>query len=124
MDRRKELKQLAREVKTEAGIYQIRNLKNGKVLIESTPNLKTMGGRRVQLEMGSHMNRRLQAEWDQFGGEAFAFEVLEVLKEPEEGWFDRDGALKKLKQKWLEKLRPFGEQGYHSEAELKGEQVP
>jgi len=42
MDRKKELKRLYKEIEIEAGIYQIRNTKNGKILIESTPNLKTI----------------------------------------------------------------------------------
>jgi len=118
VDRRKELKRLARETKTEGGVFQICNTRNGKVLVHETPDLKTMNGQRFQLEMGSHVNRELQQEWNEFGGAAFVFEVLEVLEEPETGYFDKRDALKKLKEKWLEKLQPFGEQGYNSASEL------
>lgn len=36
MDRKKELKQLYKETKIEAGVYQIRNTVNNKVFIGST----------------------------------------------------------------------------------------
>lgn len=112
MDRRKELKQEAREAKTDAGVYQIKNNRNGKVLIVSTRNFKTMNGQRFTLEMGSHTNKALQQEWREFGGEAFTFEVLEVLKKEDSPYFDERGALKKLEEAWLERLQPFGERGY------------
>lgn len=113
MDRREELKRQAKEIKTEAGIYQIGNLPNGKVLIVSTRDFKTMNGKQFTLQMGSHDNKVLQQEWKEFGEDAFAFDVLEVLEQPESGYFDEKGALKKLEEKWLERLQPFGDRGYH-----------
>lgn len=118
MDRR-DLKRLARETPVKAGVFQIRNLRNGKVLIEATRNLKTMNGQKFQLEMGSHMNRALQQEWQEYGSEAFAFEVLEELKPKEDAdpYYDEADALKKLLQKWLEQVQPFGERGYNEKKE-------
>lgn len=113
MDRKKELKQLYKEMKTEGGIYQIRNTKNNKVFVTYTPNFKTINGRRGMLAGGVHKNRQLQEEWNQYGSEAFVFEVLEVLKEKEEGFFDRADELKKLEKKWLEKLQPYDDRGYN-----------
>lgn len=113
MDRKKELKEQYKEMKTEAGVYQIKNTKNQKVLVVATPNLKTMNGRRMELQAGGHKNKQLQEEWKQFGEEAFVFEVLGILKEKEEGYFDKKEELKKLEEKWLEKLQPYGERGYH-----------
>ena len=115
MDRKKELKEQYKEIKTAAGVYQIRNLKNRKVLVETTPNLKTINGRLMQLRGGVHKNRQLQADWENFGEEAFVFEVLEVLEEKEDAFFDKKDALKKLGAKWLEKLQPYGEKGYNKE---------
>ncbi|HWI52914.1 MAG TPA: GIY-YIG nuclease family protein [Symbiobacteriaceae bacterium] len=114
---RKELKRLAKEVKVEAGIYQIRNTGNGKVLVMATRNLRTVNGQRFALETGGHGNKELQQDWNTFGPAAFAVEVLEVLDKPETGYFDERGALKKLKQKWLEQLKPYGEQGYNRPTE-------
>lgn len=119
VDRRKELQQQAKEIKVEAGVYQIKNTRNGKVMVESTRDLKTMQGRRFALELNSHPNKTLQREWNEFGADAFTFEVLEVLKKPETGYFDEVGALKKLKRKWLEQLQPFGEKGYNAPGDLK-----
>ena len=113
LDRRKELIRQYKEMKTEAGVYQIKNTKNQKVLVVPTPNLKTMNGKPMMLNGGVHKNKKLQEEWDKFGEDAFVFEVLEVLKEKEEGYFDKTGELKKLEMKWLEKLQPYGERGYN-----------
>lgn len=112
-ERRKELIQQYKEIKIEAGVYQIKNTKNGKVFVASTVNLKTMNGKRMMLDGGGHKNKKLQEEWKKFGKEAFVLEVLEVLKEKEDGYFDRAGELKKLEQKWLENLQPYGEKGYN-----------
>ncbi|MNP33286.1 hypothetical protein D3C76_1265170 [compost metagenome] len=117
VDRRKELQEQAKEIKIEAGIYCIRNLKNNKRLVESTPNLKKLNGLKLSLDMGSHLNRQLQKDWTALGEDSFAFEVLEKLKRPETGLFDEKRELKKLKEKWLRELMPFGELGYNSDKE-------
>lgn len=117
-DRNKELKDAYKDVKTEAGVYQIKNTINGKALVVATPNLRTMQGKRFQLQMGSHKNALLQAEWKQCGEAAFVFEVLEVLEDKEEAAFARKDALRRLEQKWLDTLQPFGERGYHQAASL------
>jgi hypothetical protein len=113
VDRRSELKRLAKEIKTEAGIYQIRNTRNGKLFVESTRNLKTVNGKLFALETGGFPDRVLQQEWNEFGKDAFVAEVLEVLEKPAEGYFDEADALEKLRAKWLEQLKPYGERGYH-----------
>jgi hypothetical protein len=115
MDRKKELQQQYKEMKKDAGVYQVRNIKNQKILVEVTPDLKTINGKIFQLKMGGHKNIQLQEEWKQFGEDAFVFEVLEVLEEKEEGFFDKKEELKKLEKKWLEKLQPYGERGYNKE---------
>jgi len=113
MDRKKELKQQYKETKIIAGVYQIKNTKNNKVLIESTRNLQTINGKKFMLKMGSHPNKALQAEWNSFGEEAFVFEVLETLKEKQDGYFNVKDELIKLEEKWIEQLQPYGTQGYH-----------
>ena len=114
MDRKEELKRLYKETKIEAGVYQVKNTINGKILVESTPNLKTINGKRFCLDMGTYQNKRLQHELQEFEAKVFEFEVLEVLKAPKEGYFDPKDALKKLKEKWLEKLQPYEERGYNT----------
>lgn len=114
MDRKQELKRLAKETKTEAGVYLIRNTKNGKVLVEATRNLKTINGRIFSLQTGGFPHKALQEEWNEFGEDAFTFEVLEVLEKPETGYFDEKDALKKMEAKWLDQLQPYGDRGYHT----------
>ncbi|TEB05999.1 hypothetical protein Psch_03041 [Pelotomaculum schinkii] len=113
MDRKKELKQQYKEMKTQGGVFQIRNLKNQKVFVDSIPNLKMKTGKLMLLRSGGYKNRQLQEDWNQFGEDAFVFEVLEVLEEKSDGFFDKADELKKLKTKWIEKLQPFGERGYN-----------
>jgi hypothetical protein len=112
--RRAALKRQAREVKPEAGVYQIRNLRDGRILVESTLNLKSLNGRRIELARGVHRNARLQADLRALGAEAFVFEVLEVLRVEEELLYPRD-ALERLEAAWLERLRPWGARGYNAE---------
>ncbi|MDF2650935.1 MULTISPECIES: GIY-YIG nuclease family protein [unclassified Paenibacillus] len=113
MNRRQELQQLYKETKKEAGVFQVRNTMNGKLWILSTKNLKTMNGKLLELQMGTHRNLLLQKDWNEFGGDAFVLEVLEVLKVKETGYFDENDALKKLEEKWLEELQPYEDRGYN-----------
>ncbi|MHB8158429.1 MAG: GIY-YIG nuclease family protein [Desulfocucumaceae bacterium] len=113
MDHKKELKLLYKETKIRAGIFQIKNIKNEKVFIKGSMNLETMKGQQFQLEHNSHINKLLQQEWNKFGKESFVFEVLEVLEQEKDVYFDAKDALRKLEEKWLDQLQPFGERGYH-----------
>ncbi|WP_028391284.1 GIY-YIG nuclease family protein [Bacillus cihuensis] len=113
MERRKELKQIYKETAIEAGVYQIKNIMNERIFIGSTPNLKTLNGTKFMLETGGHKNKMLQEDWNHFGKNAFNFEVLEILKKKKEGYFDVKKELKKLEEKWLNDLQPFGERGYN-----------
>jgi DNA-binding CsgD family transcriptional regulator len=121
MERKQELKRQYKETKTQAGVFQIKNTRNQKILIESTFNLKSINGKQFGLEMGSHTNKLLQTELKEFGAETFVFEVLETLETPEEGYFDTKEALKKLKEKWLDQLQPYGERGYNTVKPLRGD---
>jgi precorrin-6B methylase 1 len=113
MNRKRELKQQYKEIKIDAGVYQVKNIQNQKVFITSTRNLKTLNGKLFMLKNGNFTNNKLQQDLNEFGADAFVIEVLEVLKKPEEGYFDEKDALKKLEEKWLEKVQPFGEDGYN-----------
>lgn len=119
MNRKQELKMLYKETKTEAGIYQIKNVRNGKVLIESTRNLKTINGKKFTMQQGNHSNPLLQKELREYGADAFEFEVLEVLKPKDDPYFDLPDALAKLENKWLEQVQPYGERGYNQEKKRK-----
>lgn len=114
MDRKKELKQQFKETTVEAGVYQIKNTINNKILVGSTRNFKTLNGIIFMLETNGYTtNKELQKEWNQYGKDAFTFEILEKLKKKDELYFNEKEALLELEEKWLEKLQPYGERGYN-----------
>ncbi|MFS0555127.1 DUF2087 domain-containing protein [Brevibacillus sp. 179-C9.3 HS] len=113
MNRKQELKQMYKELEVDAGVYQIKNKQNDKVFIASTNNLKTINGRKFMLQQGSHTNRELQKDWDKYGADAFEFEVLEKVEKKDHPYFDVKDALEKLEDKWMKKLAPYGDRGYH-----------
>ncbi|MDQ7824864.1 MAG: GIY-YIG nuclease family protein [Candidatus Eremiobacteraeota bacterium] len=105
MPSHKELKLRYKEARKEMGIYQIRNVRNGKLLIESSPNIRAIINRsRFSLKYGVHKDRELQKEWNEFGEESFAIEILDHLEESDEAGSDSTEELKALEGKWLKKL--------------------
>lgn len=113
MDKKKELKQQYLEMKTVAGVFLIKNNVNGKMFVDSTRNLKTINGLKFSLETRVFNNKQLQLDWKYYGKDAFTIEVLEELKKEDSPYFNEKEALKKLEEKWLAKLKPFGEIGYN-----------
>ncbi|MGG3915080.1 GIY-YIG nuclease family protein [Rossellomorea vietnamensis] len=114
MDRKRELKQQYKETPVEAGVFQITNKQNKKIYIGSTKNLKTLNGIKFMLENnGFTTSKELQTEWSEIGKEAFTFEVLEKLKKNDDPFVTEKEALAELEEKWLEKMQPYGEQGYN-----------
>lgn len=113
MEQRKKLIKAYKEQKAEAGVYLIRNKESQKIFVSSTPNLKSLNGRRFELNMGSAMNKELQKDWNTLGEASFEFEILEVLDESEKVIIDKKRALKKLEDLWLEKLQPYDDRGYN-----------
>lgn len=111
---RKELKKRYKETLPPMGIYQIRNLINGKIFVGSSKNLHAkLNSYRFQLEQGSHMNRELQEDYIQFGEKNFSFEVVDYLKPKEDLDYDYGEDLTVLEEMWLEKLQPYDEKGYN-----------
>lgn len=113
MDHKKELKEMYKEIKIEAGVFIMTNQQNGKVFVGSFNNLKRLNGFQFSLKTNTHTNKKLQADYNTFGKDAFDIEVVEYLKKKEEGYFDDKKELEKLEQKWLDKLQPFGDRGYN-----------
>src|SRR5258708_3563533 len=100
---KKELKREYQQVHP-PGVYQIRNIVNNKILIGTALNLPgAFNGSRAQLNAGSHMNRALQAEWRELGGDKFMFEVLDELAATEGPAHDYREDLAFLEEFWLEK---------------------
>jgi len=114
MKSRKELNREYMDRPKPAGIFQIKNTVNGKVLLGSSKNLEgPLNSHRFMLEIGSHDNKELQKDWVEFGPDKFTFDILEVVKVVDNPNFNLDDELTLLEQIWLEKLQPFGERGYN-----------
>ena len=117
MDNKKSRRELNREYAERikpAGVYQVKNLSNGKVLLGSSLNLEgPLNRHRFMLKIGSHTNKTLQKDWNEFGAEKFAFEILEEVQRKDDPTFNLSDELTLLEMIWLEKLQPFGERGYN-----------
>ena len=112
---RAELRRRYKETPRQAGIFQVKNTKTGRIFLGSSTNLHGPLNRiRFQLSVGSFDNPSLQNDWNQFGPDAFLFEIVEVVKPSDDPAFCLDDELTLLEQIWLEKLRPLGEPGYNS----------
>ena len=114
MDRnkRKELLEQYKQVKTYMGVVKITNQANGKIYVEGYPNLKNKWMTiKAQLEMGRFANLQLQSDWKRLGGGAFSYEELERKEADEVA--DVRWELKQMKKLWLEKLQPYGDRGYN-----------
>ncbi|MHB8906812.1 MAG: GIY-YIG nuclease family protein [Melioribacteraceae bacterium] len=111
---KKELKKQYKQTLPPMGVYQIRNLVNGKIFIGSSKNLNGKSNSfRFQLSAGLHINRQLQTDYTQFGEDNFVFEVLDYLEPKEDLAYDFTSDLVTLEELWIEKLQPFGEKGYN-----------
>jgi len=97
-----------------AGVYQVKNLVNGKVLLGSSLNLEgPLNRHKFMLKIGSHTNKALQKDWNELGPEQFAFEILEEVQRKDDPNFNLKDELTLLEMIWLEKLQPVGERGYN-----------
>jgi group I intron endonuclease len=97
-----------------AGVYQVKNLANDKVLLGSSLNLEgPLNRHKFMLKIGSHTNKALQNDWNELGPEQFAFEILEEVKVKDDPNFNLKDELTLLEMIWLEKLQPFDERGYN-----------
>lgn len=114
MDRRKELKELYRNMKPDMGIFTIKSNLNNKCHIEGSQNLKgTINRAKFRLNFGNYSNKELQNEWKENGEESFTIEILENLKyDKDESKTDYSEDLAILKMIWEEKLFKQGIEFY------------
>ncbi|WP_437532498.1 metalloregulator ArsR/SmtB family transcription factor [Sorangium sp. So ce726] len=120
METRKELKRKYLETPKQAGIFQVKNKVNGKVLLGSSTNLHgPLNKHRFMLSIGGHSNQELQQDWKQHGADAFTFEVLEIVKQKDEPGFSLADELTLLEQIWLEKLSPLAPGGYNTTTRIR-----
>lgn len=106
MDKRKELKEKYKSMKPDMGVYIIKSDKSDKYFIEAAKNLNASINRaRFTLELGSHINKELQALWNELGKSSFTIEILEKLEyDKDETKEDYSEELNILKLIWEERL--------------------
>ncbi|WP_319406101.1 GIY-YIG nuclease family protein [uncultured Desulfosarcina sp.] len=97
------------------GIYQIRNMINGKIFIGSSKNLKGIINRnKFQLKNGLHMNKAMQRDFNEVGAESFTFEIIDQIRPRDDMKGDYTEELQLLEEMWIEKLQPYNEKGYNT----------
>ncbi len=124
MDKKKELKNEYKSNHRPMGIFQIRNIANDKVFIGSSTDIPGILNRhQFALKAGVHTNKRLQAEWNEFGEDKFIFEVLDEIQPVDSPEYDARKDLVFFEDLWLERLEPYGERGYNEKKKSKEERL-
>jgi biotin operon repressor len=117
---RQQLKQAYQHSHKTAGLYCVRNLKTGKILLGSSLNLEgPLNRHRAELRFGTHRCKLLQDDWNELGEESFAFEVVDTVPPGIAPGPYRNTALKTLERRWLEKLRPLDENTYNTSERIR-----
>lgn len=120
IQRRKEINREYQERVKPSGVFQIKNLANGKILLGSSLNLEgPLNKHRFMLKINSHPNKELQKDWNELGPDQFSFEILETVKLEDHPNFNLKDELTLLEEIWLEKLQPFGERGYNTDGKIR-----
>jgi len=105
MRTRKELKEAYKQMKIPMGVFQIRNIKNNKVLIDHSIDMESKWNRhKMELKFGNHRNRSFQKDWNEYGEENFVFDVLSELKSRDEENINYNKELKTLQDMVTEEL--------------------
>lgn len=117
---RKEAIRTYKEAPKPAGVFQIKNLVNGKVYLGSSLNLNGPLNR-AKFELRNKMNRieELQKDYDELGPDKFSFDILEVVTPKDDPYFNLEDELTLLEEIWIEKLQPFGGKGYNIDPKIR-----
>jgi hypothetical protein len=103
---RKALRRAYKETPPPMGVYAVRNVTSGRLLLGASPDVRARLNReRFQLEYGSHPSPTLQADWNALGPEAFSFDVLDTLERADEPGADPTEDLDELLRLWRDKLQ-------------------
>jgi hypothetical protein len=111
---KKQLKKDYQQTPRAIGVFLIRNNLTDKVFVAAGPDLHGLINRhKFQLTNGSHANKQLQSDWNEFGARSFAFEIVDELSPRAGAETDYRAEVAFLEGLWLEKLQPYGERGYN-----------
>jgi len=113
MDRR-EIKRQYKQKPPDQGIFQVKNMANGKIYIGRAMDLNgKLNSEKFQLLNKMHMNKELQKDFSELGVERFSFSVLDRLQPKASLDQDYGQELKELEDMWLDKLQPYAGKGYN-----------
>lgn len=114
MKTKKELKEEYSQKQFRMGVFQVRNMVNGKIFVGSSVNLEAIWNRhKSELKLNGHRNEKLQKEWNEFGEQNFVYEIISEIVPKEGERTDYNREVKKLEEMFIEELLPFGEKGYN-----------
>ena len=120
METKKDIKREYKERKKPTGVFQVKNTVNGKVLLGSSLNSEgSLNKHKFMLSIGTHQNKAIQEDWNEYGSDKFVFEILEIVKIKDDPNFNLSDELTILEQIWLEELQPFGERGYNIDTNIR-----
>ncbi len=112
--KKKLLRRQYQETARKMGVCRILNIVSGKSLVESSRDVDARLNRHLaELRMGTHSSRILQSDWNKLGAEAFVFECIDVLEPRDDPNYNPENDLGELLALWIEKLSPFGAEGYN-----------
>lgn len=105
-DRRKELLLEYKARKVSGGVYKITNTANERFLLKAVTNLQ---GDKNHFEFSQKTNScvflSMQKEWNEYGADAFTFEILEEIEMKDTQTLkDFKDDLKVLEEIWAEKF--------------------
>ena len=102
------------QTKQPMGILQIKCLPKNKSCLIAAANIQgKINSLKFQLKNKAFVNKKLQADWNELGEEAFSIEILDELEYEKDGnktSYSED--LKELLSLWKEKIVAQGEELY------------
>jgi len=108
MDRKALIREY-KEARRPMGVFQVRNVQDGRVYVGTSVDLPSMLNRqRAQLRMGAHPDKVLQADWQALGPDAFTLDILDTLDPPDEPGYDPAADLRTLEELWRAKVEAAG----------------
>jgi hypothetical protein len=102
---RSELKKQYRETPPPIGVYAIRSLSSGRLIVEASMNVHAaMNRARFELDRKSYRDKQLQTEWVSLGPDSCRFEIIDLVKQRDDPAFDAKAELAGLLAMWREEL--------------------
>lgn len=102
---RSELKKQYRDTPSPMGVYAIRGLSSGRVIVEASMNVHAaMNRARFELDRKSHRDKQLQQDWLTLGPDHCRFDIIDLVKPRDDPAFDGKAELAGLLAMWREEL--------------------